>query len=208
MSDTSVPRSLATTANFNITKDDLVAIRIAEVERQIHEDVLSTQLQRRSLEAQSAKLAESLEGTKRNIAQGTITQSAGELINTLQLSLINLFPDQEVKVGYEAVIHTGKWLATANVSLLSTTVVRPINASGVNEILNIESQINDVTKSIRACDERLLELKRSLSNIPMLERQARAAVAKAVISGGSDDGGDALLGIIKTVSFPGLPAPK
>ena len=205
MSDTSTPstvqRQFTASADFSITKDDLVAIRVADAERQIHEEKVACVATKRQAEKDLASAERDLTDGKANHARAAFGSDLQALIAALQA----LQPGEEIEATYSIHETKASFEAQASVDSVSTRFTRPLSAASVSSIRTLQSAIRTIQAQIKGCDEQMLDIKRKLADIPMLERQSKAAIAKAVISG---DQGDTLLRLMDNVNVLGLPAPK
>lgn len=208
MTDTHTPditHAMNVRADMNITKDDLVAIRIAEVERALHDEKLALVARRRNAETELTKCRVQLEKTKPVIAMETI----GEHFDAALVVLNNLRSRKDPFVCHCWLEQdkTGKYVAHGTIEGVDGVAIeRGVKPAKAKILKDIEGDILAHGKEISDCENGMLEVKRKLQDIPMLERQAKAAVARAVMSS-SDDGGT-LLDIVSRTTLPGLPAPK
>ena len=65
----------------------------------------------------------------------------------------------------------------------------------------VEDAVKEQQDEIKACEDAMLDIKRKILDLPMLERQAKAAVATAVMGAGD---GKTLLDIVNGVHLLGL----
>lgn len=196
-----VSRELNVRADMTITKDDLVAIRIAEVERALHEQKLAVIERRRTAETSLKKAVEEHCKAYRDVAYeaaGTRFDAAIAALNalirssdTFSVTAILRF-DERTKARHSVCAIEG---------ISSTELQISLTAAQNRRIQSVEDAVKDQENEIKSCEDAMLEIKRKIADLPMLERQAKAAVATAVMGAGD---GKTLLDIVNGVSLPGL----
>jgi len=190
---------------MNITKDDLVAIRIAEVERTLHDKKLSLIERRRTADAALKDAQKALDDMQPRIAIETIGDAFDEL-----LTVLNKLRDRKDPATVSCYLEqdkTGKYYAHGSVEGVDrVSIERPVSAANVKALRSAQADVKAHQQAIAECEQGMLEVKRQLQDIPMLERQAKAAVATAVMRSSTDGG--SLLDIVSRTTLPGLPAPK
>jgi len=200
-----IENALSVRADMNITKDDLVAIRIAEVERTLHDKKLALIERRRTADAALKDAQKALDDMQPRIAIETI----GDVFDEL-LTVLNKLRDRKDPATVSCYLEqdkTGKYYAHGCVEGVDRVAVeRPVSAANVKALRSAQADVKAHQQAITECEQGMLEVKRQLQDIPMLERQAKAAVATAVMRSSTDGG--SLLDIVSRTTLPGLPAPK
>jgi len=200
-----IDRTLDVRADLNITKDDLVAIRIADVEKLLHEQKLQVQEDRRKADAALRKAQEELPKLQEKIAAQTVGHELADL-----LKLANKFRCDKKAFEVSTFLRTEeKPRRTYAVAVIhgidGVEAARALSAQDAGTLAMAHQAVDEAERAIKECEERMLDIKRKLADIPMLERQAKAAVARAVMGDGD---GKTLLSIVQRVTLAGLPAPK
>jgi hypothetical protein len=199
-------RTLDVHTDMTITKDDLVAIRVAEVERQLHEAKLAIIAERRELD----KEYEAAQSDRPKVFEEVAIEAIGSHFDKAITALNAVRSGKElftVSARIEQDEKTGRYAAYGCISgIHGTQHDRELSVTQSKRLVAAMKRIEAAAKAISSCEERMLDVKRKLNDIPALERQVKAAVARAVINDGGD--GSSLLSVISRVTMPGLPAPK
>lgn len=177
--------------------EEVAAIKVAEVERQCLIDEAQFKF---DLKEASAKAHELKTGLMK-IAEEEFRKEHPE-IGKIEELLKKVFKEK-VSVQFQAVneAHAGKPM-TLTVSVSAQGSVPFSGPKTKDRIKEIDAKEKDVTD----LEEKLVETKKKQSQLPYLERAAKAAVAKARLSQTKE--GQAVLAHMDNVTLPGLPAPK
>lgn len=202
-----ITRDLSVRADLSITKDDLVAIRVAEVEKALHQEKMDC------IAARAAAVeAHQLAVKAHELALQEAGDAAFEGVFEDLLAALNAFVPKgsdpfalHVHVEFDAKLN--QYVAHGGITKVPLNLDRLPSARHQANLRKTQEAVDAAAKSIRACEEQMLDIKRRLADIPALERQVKAAVARAVI-GTTDDNGAALLRSVNGITLPGLPGPK
>lgn len=200
-----VSRELNVRADMTITKDDLVAIRIAEVERALYDQRMAVIERRRAADAALKRAEVELSEVKSSVAYAAV----GDRFDNAVVALDRIVISKD-RFDTCAVIRvdpkTKRRMAVGWIGGISNTEFeKDLTADQNSRVQAAEDAVTTQHAEIKACEEAMLDIKRKIADLPMLERQAKAAVATAVMGAGD---GATLLGIVSKVTLPGLPAPK
>lgn len=209
-SETHVTRVFEASAAFNVTKDDLVAIRVAEVEKQLHEERARIVESHRLAEKARDAAALRIESVSDQVAREVI----GDRFNDAILELNALIPHGTKPFETVAALtrdSKGVFIAVGdiqrdggNISSVRTEIA--VAEPFLSLVRGAYAEHTAACESIRDAERRMVEVKRKLQDIPALERQVKAAVARAVINDSNGDGAR-LIAALGTATLPGLPAP-
>lgn len=201
MNQPSIVTNPAITSDLNITKDDIVAIRVADIEQQILARRVQLEHTRAQLIRDIAQTHKDEERTSQDIARTVIAGALDSVVAALR----TLFPDTRPVV-YTLVSPTvdePSVRACGAHPLIARGFYRLVTAEQSQPIVALRQRREDLEKQVAAAELDMMEVKRQLSSIPALERQVKAAVARAVINDRDGRGGE-LLAVINQVQMPGV----
>lgn len=176
----------------DISLEDVAAIKVSEAEVGLigETELLRADVKTRNEEIgklQGKLLPAMIEDTKKNYPEikkieGALRQLFGSKNVTLQISFNG---DNKIAVsigGNDTFAWRGK------------------------ESKEIKAEVEAKQKEVTKMEDRLVEARKKLCQLPALERSTKAAVARLRLS--QSKAGQAVLSTISKVSIPGLPAPK
>jgi len=187
-------------AEIGIDKDDVVAIKVAQIETQLIQAQHEAEQKRRDLKAKIKSANAKFEAALQ--AQADRTFDPSEAVKALKAlgikvnSSVNIqFDDKKSQLDVCLTLtKEGVMYGSSFSSQKSVKVNR--------DVIGAKAKLDGLTDELEEVQVKLVDIRKRLSQISTLERQAKAAIATAAIKG--TDKGDALLKALD--SIPGLPS--
>ena len=176
-----------------VSLEDVAAIKVSEAEVGLigETDILRSDITK--LSGEIGKLQEKLAPTMTKD-----TRKAYAEIDKIEKALNGFFGSKAVKIDISFSSEKGK----LNVSVSAQTQV----AWHGKESKGIQSDIEKGHKEQAKMQDKLVDARKKLCQLPALERSTKAAVARLRLS--QSKAGQTILNTIGKVNLPGLPAPK
>lgn len=196
--------SIATviSSEIGIDKDDLVAIKVAKVET----DLINMQAQedqnlralKKTLKSQHSKFEDALDAAAKSVDQTAVISTLKAIGITVKCSSSATFDEKENKIDITVRVTQPSDGYSQSTFSSCKTLKAPAT------VVNANNSVTDTTCKIEETQVRLVDIRKRLSQIGTLERQAKAAMAMQILEG--SDEGRALLATLDDVK--GLPEIK
>jgi len=192
MTEPTKPQHELVSVEATVGLEEIAAIKVAEVERGLIISQEQTIADIRGIEAKADKLARQLPeqvvaDTKENYPEIVALEKAlkDKFSKTFNLTIAL---DREAK---------GVTIC------LEASGVLPLKGEKTKEIL---AETKKLKKDLSGLEDKMIDIKKRLQQLPHLERSAKAAVARVRLEKTTE--GKRILSQIDRVMLPGLPAPK
>lgn len=180
------------TLDANVGMDEVAAIRVAQIER----DLMNSEQALRTELATLRKQIEKDTADRQKAVVKDIKENNPEL-DAIEGALKKLFGKE-----FTIYIQSAGEGVQVNVEISARGTV---TAKG-SEVKELSKSIEAAQKKVTKAEDDLVKVKRGLGQLSHVERQAKAAVAQIKLEGTAH--GKKVLERLSSITIPGLPAPK
>ncbi len=185
-----------------IGTDEIVAIRVAEVERTLLEKQVELKAQRAWLKSEITQTEEKLASGSMDVAKAVLGKKVGALREALRFAGLKQDGDVSWTYCHETAGGRDQYTVQASVPGIIQNLRAPLTAKQRAPLVKLEKQREDLIEHVAETEEQMVQVKEDLRRLPTLERQVRAELARNIISASSN--GDGLLAAIRGVTIPGI----
>lgn len=187
----------------SIGADEIVAIRVAAVERQLLAKQEFLKRRRSSLKAEEVDAQKHKESVMQGVAMAWLEGKVGKLQAALKAAGLT-----SKAAVYTCVVRSDddkgceKHVVSAEIDVVRSPLELELSASRAKPITDAQRKLDEIRDELCEVEDQIVRVKLDMQKLPTLERQVRAKVAEEIILAGT--GGPALLKSIQGVTVPGL----